>query len=68
MSTSSVGVRRASVLRGGRADAGRADLGGLLLATSSPDALVTELRRPRRAAAIIGEVTPGDPGRISVRP
>jgi selenide,water dikinase len=46
--------------------------GGLLLATSSPDALVAELTRKgddRGAiAAVIGRVTAGEPGHIEVRP
>ena len=54
--------------------------GGLLLATFSPDALVTEIARrgddrgdgrgdDRGAiAAVIGRVTAGEPGHIEVRP
>jgi len=40
--------------------------GGLLLATSSPDALLAELRRREVLAAVIGRVEPGTPGRINV--
>jgi hypothetical protein len=42
--------------------------GGLLLATSSPDALVAELSRRGTLAAVVGQVVSGDPGRIEVRP
>ena len=43
--------------------------GGLLLATSSPDALVAELgRRGAAIAAVIGRVTSGQAGHIEVRP
>jgi selenide, water dikinase len=43
--------------------------GGLLLATSSPDALVAELaRRGGAIAAVVGRVTDGQPGHIEVRP
>ncbi len=42
--------------------------GGLLLATSSPEALAAELSARGTMAAVIGQVTPGDPGRIKVRP
>jgi selenide,water dikinase len=42
--------------------------GGLLLATSSPDALVGELSRRGAIAAVIGRVTDGAAGRIEVRP
>jgi selenide,water dikinase len=43
--------------------------GGLLLATSSPDALVGELaRRGGAIAAVVGRVTDGQPGHIEVRP
>jgi selenide,water dikinase len=42
--------------------------GGLLLATTSPDALVAELTRRGSLAAVIGQVVPGDPGHIEVRP
>jgi selenide, water dikinase len=41
--------------------------GGLLLATSSPDALVAELSRRGTLAAVVGQVVSGDPGRIEVR-
>ncbi|HEX4833265.1 MAG TPA: selenide, water dikinase SelD [Trebonia sp.] len=41
--------------------------GGLLLATSSPDALMAELAARDVAAAIIGEVTGGPAGHIAVR-
>jgi selenide,water dikinase len=40
--------------------------GGLLLASSAPDALVAELTSRGTTAAVIGRVTPGDPGRITV--
>jgi selenide,water dikinase len=42
--------------------------GGLLLATSSPGALVAELARRGAIAAVIGRVTSGEPGHIEVRP
>jgi len=42
--------------------------GGLLLATSSPGALVAELARRGASAAVIGRVTSGEPGHIEVRP
>jgi selenide, water dikinase len=43
--------------------------GGLLLATSSPDALVAELgRRGAAIAAVIGRVTSGQAGHIEIRP
>jgi selenide,water dikinase len=46
--------------------------GGLLLATSAPDALVAELGRRGAIAAVIGAVTgaetAGEPGHIEVRP
>jgi selenide, water dikinase len=43
--------------------------GGLLLATSSPDALAAELgRRGAAIAAVIGRVTSGQAGHIEVRP
>ena len=42
--------------------------GGLLLATTSPDALVAELTRRGSRAAVVGQVVPGDPGHIEVRP
>jgi selenide,water dikinase len=43
--------------------------GGLLLATSSPDALAAELgRRGTAIAAVVGRVTDGQAGRIEVRP
>jgi selenide,water dikinase len=42
--------------------------GGLLLATSSPDALVAELERRGTLAAVVGQVVSGDPGHIEVRP
>jgi len=42
--------------------------GGLLLATPSPDALVSELAARHVLAAVIGRVTSGDPGRIEVTP
>jgi selenide,water dikinase len=42
--------------------------GGLLLATTSPDALVAELTRRGSLAAVVGQVVPGDPGHIEVRP
>ena len=41
--------------------------GGLLLATSSPDALVAELSARGTLAAVVGRVTAGDAGRIAVR-
>ena len=41
--------------------------GGLLLATSSPDALVAELARRGGIAAVIGRVTAGQAGHIEVR-
>jgi selenide, water dikinase len=41
--------------------------GGLLLATSSPDALVAELARRGAIAAVIGRLTGGEPGHIEVR-
>jgi selenide, water dikinase len=41
--------------------------GGLLLATSAPDALVAELGRRETMAAVVGQVTDGEPGRIAVR-
>jgi selenide, water dikinase len=41
---------------------------GLLLATSSPGTLVTELSRRGTLAAVVGQVTAGDAGRIEVRP
>ena len=40
----------------------------LLLATTSPDALVAELARRGSRAAVVGQVVPGDPGHIEVRP
>ena len=42
--------------------------GGLLLASSSPDALVAELTRAGTLAAVIGQVTAGAPGHITVAP
>lgn len=42
--------------------------GGLLLATSSPDALTAELGRRGAGAAVIGRVEAGSPGRVEVRP
>jgi hypothetical protein len=42
--------------------------GGLLLATSSPDALVAELARRGAIAAVIGRVTDREAGHIEVRP
>jgi selenide,water dikinase len=42
--------------------------GGLLLATTSPDKLVAELTARGSLAAVIGEVTPGEPGHIDVAP
>ena len=42
--------------------------GGLLLATSSPDALVAELERRGTLAAVIGQVAAGPAGHIEVRP
>ena len=42
--------------------------GGLLLATSSPDALVAELARRGGIAAVIGRVAGGQAGHIEVRP
>jgi selenide,water dikinase len=42
--------------------------GGLLLATSSPDALVAELTRRGTLAAVVGQVRSGSAGRIEVRP
>jgi selenide,water dikinase len=41
--------------------------GGLLLATSSPDALVAELSARGALAAVVGRVTCGDAGHIEVR-
>ncbi len=41
--------------------------GGLLLATPAPQALAAELTRRGAMAAVVGEVTAGDPGRIEVR-
>jgi selenide,water dikinase len=41
--------------------------GGLLLATAAPDLLVAELRRRDTLAAVVGQVTAGDPGHIEVR-
>ncbi len=41
--------------------------GGLLLATSSPEALVAELSARGTLAAVVGRVTAGDAGRIAVR-
>jgi selenide,water dikinase len=41
--------------------------GGLLLATSAPDTLVMELERRGTLAAVIGQVTGGEAGRIEVR-
>jgi len=42
--------------------------GGLLLATSAPEVLVSELAERGTLAAVIGRVTPGEPGRIEVTP
>jgi selenide,water dikinase len=42
--------------------------GGLLLATSSPEALTAELARRGALAAVIGQVTNGAAGHIEVRP
>jgi len=42
--------------------------GGLLLASSSPDALVAELTRRGTLAAVIGQVTAGAAGHITVAP
>ncbi|HWG01265.1 MAG TPA: selenide, water dikinase SelD [Trebonia sp.] len=42
--------------------------GGLLLATSSPDALRAELAARDVLAAVVGSVRDGDAGRIEVRP
>jgi selenide, water dikinase len=42
--------------------------GGLLLATASPEALVAELSARGTLAAVVGQVTAGDPGHIEVRP
>src|ERR1700733_3679313 len=42
--------------------------GGLLLASSSPDALVAELTRRGTPAAVIGQVTAGTAGHITVNP
>jgi selenide, water dikinase len=42
--------------------------GGLLLATASPQALVTELSRRGTLAAVVGQVVSGDSGHIEVRP
>jgi selenide,water dikinase len=42
--------------------------GGLLLATTAPDALVADLLRRGSLAAVVGQVVPGDPGHIEVRP
>jgi selenide,water dikinase len=41
--------------------------GGLLLATSAPDVLVAELERRGTMAAVVGQVTEGEAGRIAVR-
>ena len=41
--------------------------GGLLLATSSPEALAAELSRRGTLAAVVGQVVSGDPGHIEVR-
>jgi selenide, water dikinase len=41
--------------------------GGLLLATSQPDALVAELQRRDTIAAVVGQVTDGEAGHIEVR-
>ena len=41
--------------------------GGLLLASSSPQALVAELSRRGALAAAVGQVVSGDPGHIEVR-
>ena len=41
--------------------------GGLLLATASPQALVTELSRRGTLAAVVGQVVSGDSGHIEVR-
>jgi selenide,water dikinase len=40
--------------------------GGLLLATSAPDLLVAELTSRGTTAAVIGQVTAGSPGHITV--
>ena len=40
--------------------------GGLLLATASPSAVVSELSARGTMAAVVGRVTEGDPGHISV--
>jgi len=40
--------------------------GGLLLATSSPDALTAELSRRGTLAAVVGQVVAGDPGHVEV--
>jgi len=42
--------------------------GGLLLASSAPDALLSELAARDVPAAVIGHVTAGPAGRIAVRP
>jgi selenide, water dikinase len=42
--------------------------GGLLLATSSPNALIAELERRGTLAAVIGQVANGAAGHIEVRP
>jgi selenide, water dikinase len=42
--------------------------GGLLLATASPDPLVTELGRRGVLAAVVGRVAAGEAGHIDVRP
>jgi selenide,water dikinase len=41
--------------------------GGLLLATTTPDALVAELQRRDTIAAVVGQVTDGEAGHIEVR-
>jgi selenide,water dikinase len=42
--------------------------GGLLLASASPDALVAELTRRGTLAAVIGQVTEGAAGHVTVGP
>ena len=42
--------------------------GGLLLASPAPDALVAELTRRGTLAAVIGQVTPGPAGHVTVSP
>jgi selenide, water dikinase len=42
--------------------------GGLLLATAAPGTLVAELERRGTLAAVVGQVTAGEPGHLTVRP